>query len=108
MDGRGTPFRSKKFLNYSYNDLGFAGGLVDHVAGIKQLSGQWSYIDTTRVGVFGHSAGGYASTRAILEFPDFYDVAVSSAGNHDSRGNISVWMDNYMCKKDSMRYFDQS
>jgi len=108
MDGRGTPFRSKKFLNYSYNDLGFAGGLVDHVAGIKQLSEQWSYIDTTRVGVFGHSGGGYASTRAILEFPDFYDIAVSSAGNQDSRGYISIWMDNYMCKKDSMLYFDQS
>lgn len=108
IDGRGTPFRSKKFLNYSYNDLGFAGGLIDHVAGIKQLSKERSFLDTTRVGIFGHSGGGYASTRAILEFPDFYDVAVSSAGNHDNRGYISLWMDNYMCQKDSMSYLDQS
>ncbi|MDA3952131.1 MAG: DPP IV N-terminal domain-containing protein [Bacteroidales bacterium] len=108
MDGRGTPFRSKKFLNHSYNDLGFAGGLIDHVSGIKQLSRQLSYIDSSRVGVFGHSGGGYASTRAILEFPDFYDVAVSSAGNHDSRGYLSIWMDYYMCKKDTIAYEDQS
>jgi dipeptidyl-peptidase 4 len=108
IDGRGTPFRSKKFLNYSYNNLGVAGGLIDHVSGIKQISERLSYIDTTRVGIFGHSGGGYASTRAILEFPDFYDVAVSSAGTHDSRGYLSIWMDNYMCKKDSMGYIDQS
>jgi dipeptidyl aminopeptidase/acylaminoacyl peptidase len=108
IDGRGTPFRSKKFLNYSYNNLGFAGGLIDHIAGIKQLSEKYKYIDTTRVGIFGHSGGGYASARAILEFPDFYDVAVSSAGNHDSRGYISVWMDNYMCKKTGDNYQNQA
>ncbi|MFT2089843.1 DPP IV N-terminal domain-containing protein [Paraglaciecola sp. 2405UD69-4] len=99
MDGRGTPLRSKAFLLHAYNNLGFAGGLVDHVSGIKQLAASRSYLDIDRVGIFGHSAGGYASARAILKFPDFYDVAVSSAGNHDSEGNISIWMDTYMCSE---------
>ncbi|MBO6794408.1 MAG: DPP IV N-terminal domain-containing protein [Balneolaceae bacterium] len=108
IDGRGTPFRSKEFLNHSYNDLGSAGGLDDHVSGIIQLSDKYSYIDTSRVGAFGHSGGGYASTRAILEFTEFYDVAVSSAGNHDSRGYTSIWMDSYMGKADSIAWKDQS
>ena len=108
LDGRGTPFRSKGFHNYSYNDIGFAGGLVDHIAGIKQLYDRYDYIDRNKVGIFGHSAGGYASTRALLEFPEFYDVAVSSAGNHDSRANTSIWLDLYMCMQSTEAYEDQS
>lgn len=108
MDGRGTPFRSKEFLNFSYNNLGVAGGMEDHVIGIKQLAERLPYIDTTRVGIYGHSAGGYASMRSILSYPDFYDVAVSSAGNHDQRGYISIWMDNYMCKNVDDNFEEQS
>ncbi len=108
MDGRGTPFRSKEFLNYSYNNIKVAGGLVDHVTGIKQLADKFKYIDISRVGVFGHSGGGYASARAILEFPDFFKVGVSSSGSHDHRGNISIPMDINMPKKDEQKYEAQS
>jgi dipeptidyl aminopeptidase/acylaminoacyl peptidase len=48
-------------------------------------------MDVSRVGIFGHSGGGFASTRAILEYPDFYDVAVSGAGNHDNRNYADDW-----------------
>ena len=48
-------------------------------------------MDIERVGIWGHSGGGFASTRAILEYPDFYDVAVSSGGNHDNRNYAADW-----------------
>ena len=48
-------------------------------------------MDIERVGIWGHSGGGFASTRAVFEYPDFYDVAVSSGGNHDNRNYAADW-----------------
>jgi len=95
FDGRGTPLRSKAFHDVSYGKLGEAGNLEDHIAGLEQLAKRYPYMDLDRVGIYGHSAGGFASTRAILAYPDFFKVAVSSAGNHDQRGNVLVWGPTY-------------
>jgi dipeptidyl-peptidase-4 len=95
IDGMGTPYRSKRFHDVSYGNLEDAGGLVDHIVGLKQLATRFPYMDLDRVGIYGHSAGGYASVRAILLYPDFYKVAVSSAGDHDLRGNIAEWGEKY-------------
>lgn len=79
IDGRGTPGRSKAFNNQSYE--AFADPeLADHVAGIRQLAERYGSLDLDRVGIYGHSFGGYTSARGILTYPDFYKVAVSSAG----------------------------
>ncbi len=92
VDGMGTPFRSRRFHQRAFGqDFGEAGGLEDHVTAIKQLARRHSYMDAEKVGIYGHSGGGYASTRALLKFPDFFDVAVSSAGNHDQRGYQARW-----------------
>jgi len=92
IDGLGTPHRSRSFLEAACGrDFGEAGGLEDHVTGIRQLADNRPYMDLNRVGIYGHSGGGYASTRAMLKFPDFYKVAVSSAGNHDQRGYQALW-----------------
>ncbi len=91
IDGRGTPGRSKIFHDVSYGDLGQAGNLEDHMAGFKQLAERYPYMDLNRVGIYGHSGGGYASTRAMLSYPDFYKVAVSSSGNHVLRGYSLAW-----------------
>jgi dipeptidyl aminopeptidase/acylaminoacyl peptidase len=48
-------------------------------------------MDIERVGIWGHSGGGFASTRAVFEYPNFYDVAVSSGGNHDNRNYAADW-----------------
>ena len=84
IDGMGTPGRSKAFQDVSYGK-GFAeaGGLEDHITALKQLAARRPYMDLDRVGIYGHSGGGYSSTRALLDHPDFYKVAVSSAGSHD-------------------------
>ena len=95
IDGMGTPFRSRAFHDVSYGNLGEAGGLQDHVSGFRQLAIERPYMDLSRVGIYGHSGGGYASTRAILAYPDFYKVAVSSAGNHDQRGYLATWGERY-------------
>ena len=91
VDGRGTPFRSKAFHNFSYGNLESAGGLDDHVHALRQLAAERPYLDLERVGITSHSGGGFASAHAILAYPDFYKVAVSSAGNHDQRAYISLW-----------------
>jgi dipeptidyl aminopeptidase/acylaminoacyl peptidase len=85
-----TPGRSKSFHDTCYGDMG-DNGLPDQMTTIKQLADRYSWMDTSRVGIWGHSGGGFASTRAILEYPDFYKVAVSGAGNHDNRNYEDDW-----------------
>ena len=94
IDGLGSSGRSKQFHNYSYKNLG--GNLEDHVSAIKQLGKRYSWIDTTRVGIFGHSAGGYDAGHAVLAYPDFYKVAVASSADHDHRMEKAWWPEMYM------------
>lgn len=94
VDGLGSAGRSKAFHNYSYKNLG--GNLEDHVGAIKQLGRKYSWIDTTRVGIFGHSAGGYDAGHAVLAYPDFYKVAVASSADHDHRMEKAWWPEMYM------------
>lgn len=70
--------------------------LTDHILAIKELGKRNSWIDTTRVGIFGHSAGGYDAGHAMLEFPDFYKVAVASSADHDFRMEKDWWPEMYM------------
>lgn len=95
VDGLGSALRSKEFHNFSYANLGDIGS-DDHIAAIKQLAMERSYMDTTRVGIYGHSAGGYDAARALLIRPKFYKVGVSSAGNHDFRMSKAWWDEQYM------------
>lgn len=107
IDGLGMPGRSKAFHDRSYRNLG-DGGIVDHIAAIRQLADRYPYLDLERVGVYGHSAGGYASAHAILAFPEFYKVAVSSAGNHDHRLDKASWVERYMGLPVGCHYHEQA
>lgn len=108
VDGLGTAYRSKAFHDFSYGNLEDAGGLEDHMTALRQLAERYSYMDLNRVGIFGHSAGGYASTRAILAYPDFYKVAVSSAGDHDVLGYLPYHGEKYQGLLDEGRYAHQA
>ena len=90
VDAMGTPGRSKSFHDAYYGNMG-DNGLPDQITTIKQLAHERPWMDLQRIGVWGHSGGGYASTGAILRYPDFYKVAVSSAGNHDNRNYEDDW-----------------
>jgi len=90
IDAMGTPGRSKAFHTAYYGNMG-DNGLPDQIAALKELASRFSWMDISRVGVWGHSGGGFASTDAILRYPDFYKVAVSGAGNHDNRCYEDDW-----------------
>jgi dipeptidyl aminopeptidase/acylaminoacyl peptidase len=90
VDAMGTPGRSKAFHDFYYGNMG-DNGVPDNMAAIKQLAKTYKGMDLDRVGIWGHSGGGFASTRAILAYPDFYKVAVSSSGNHENRNYEADW-----------------
>lgn len=85
VDGRGTPGRSKAFHDATHRNLGEF-GIGDQVAAIRNLAKQHPFIDLDRVGIYGHSYGGYGSLRAMLLYPEFFKVGVSSAGSWNYQG----------------------
>jgi dipeptidyl-peptidase 4 len=105
-DGRGTTGRSRAFHEYSYRNLG--GAFADHVAMIKQMGAKYPYMDLSRVGIYGTSAGGYGSAHAILQFPDFYKVCVSTSGDHDPRLDKAWWNELYQGYPEEKDYVEQA
>ena len=79
----GSPMRGKYYHTYGFGNLRDY-PLADDKYAIEQLADRYPYIDATRVGIFGHSGGGFMATAAICTYPDFYKAAVSAAGNHDN------------------------
>ncbi len=93
VDGLGTYGRSKAFHDHSYKNMGK--NLEDHVLAIKHLGEKHKWVDASRAGIFGHSAGGYDTGRAMLAFPDVYKVGVSSSADHDFRMEKAWWPEMY-------------
>ena len=94
VDGRGTPERGKEFQDVVYGNFG-RHEIPDHVATLRQLAEERSYMDLSRVGIFGGSWGGYFTLRALLLAPDVYHVGIASAPAvelSDRRRNIERQM----------------
>lgn len=106
VDGLGTFGRGKAFNDVSYKNLG--DGTTDHVLAIKELAASHKFMDVDKVGIFGHSAGGYDAGRAMLLHPDFYKVGVASAGDHDHRMEKAWWPEMYMGYPVGDFYHEQS
>lgn len=86
----GSPQRDKWYHTYGYDNLrDYA--LADDKYGIEQLADRYPFIDISKVGIFGHSGGGFMSTAALCTYPDFYTAAVSSSGNHDNNIYNQWW-----------------
>ncbi|MFT5761436.1 MAG: dipeptidyl-peptidase-4 [Polaribacter sp.] len=90
----GHPDRSKWYHNYGYGNLRDY-GLADKKYVAEQLANKHEYIDISKVGIYGHSGGGFMSTAAMLVYPDFFKAAVSSAGNHDNSVYNSWWSETH-------------
>lgn len=90
----GHPARSKWYHTYGYKNLRDY-GLADKKYVAEQLADRHDFIDISKVGIFGHSGGGFMSTAAMLVYPDFFKVAVSSAGNHDNTVYNSWWSETH-------------
>jgi dipeptidyl-peptidase 4 len=106
VDGMGTAQRSKSFRDVSYMNMGYS--LDCHVEAIRQLAARYNWMDTTKIGIFGHSAGGYDAGRAMLHYPDFYKVGVASAADHDHRMEKVWWPEMYMGYPVGDFYHEQS
>lgn len=106
VDGLGTHGRGKAFNDVSYNNLG--DGTTDHVLAIKELAAKNKFMNVEKVGIFGHSAGGYDAGRAMLLHADFYKVGVASAGDHDHRMEKAWWPEMYMGYPIGDFYHEQS
>lgn len=90
----GHPSRSKWYHNYGYGNLRDY-GLADKKAAIEQLADRHPFINIDKVGIFGHSGGGFMSTAALLVYPDFFKVAVSSSGNHENNIYNRWWSEKH-------------
>ena len=90
----GHPSRSKWYHNYGYGNMRDY-PLADHKYAIEQLANRYSFIDINRVGIHGHSGGGFMSTAAMCQYPDFFKVAVSCAGNHDNNIYNRWWSETH-------------
>ena len=90
VDAMGNAERSKAFHTAYYGDLA-DNGLPDQKAAMRELARRYDWIDLDRVGIFGHSGGGFATAAALLHHPDFFHVGVAGAGNHDNRGYTYYW-----------------
>lgn len=89
----GHQVRSKWYHNYGYGNFrDYA--LADKKYVAEQLANKYSFIDIDKVGISGHSGGGFLSTAAMLVYPDFFKVAVSSAGNHDNT-IFNAWVEKH-------------
>ena len=95
IEGTGNPDRSKSFHDKYWPDMS-TNTLPDQVAGIRQLAQRYSYIDTTKVGIWGHSGGGFATAAAMFRYPDFFKVGISESGNHDNRNYEDDWGERYI------------
>lgn len=90
----GHPSRSKWYHNFGYGNMRDY-PLADHKYAIEQLANRHSFIDINRVGIHGHSGGGFMSTAAMCQYPDFFKVAVSCAGNHDNNIYNRWWSETH-------------
>src|ERR1700733_7149459 len=94
IDGMGTPWRSKKFHEFYFGDLG-DNTIPDQVAGMKELAAKYPWIDIDKVGMYGHSGGGNATAAAMFHYPDFFKVGIAESGNHDQRDYEDDWAEKW-------------
>ena len=95
IEGTSNPLRSKSYHDMNYGNMA-ENTLPDQVSGVRQLAQQYSFIDTNKVGIWGHSGGGFATACAMFKYPDFFKVGISESGNHDNRNYEDDWGERYI------------
>ena len=107
IDGMGTANRSRAFHAVADKNLGDS-GFTDRILWMKAAAERYPYIDTSRVGLYGMSAGGYNAAHALIAHPEFYKVAVAMSGNHDHRTDKVWWNELWMGYPVGEHYAEQS
>ncbi|MBT8219081.1 MAG: S9 family peptidase [Bacteroidia bacterium] len=109
IDGTCNPDRSKAFHDACYGNMA-VNTLPDQVSAMEQLAKRYPYIDLDKVGIWGHSGGGFATASAMFNYPDFFDVGISESGNHDNRNYEDDWGERYiglMTETDGVNNYEQ-
>jgi dipeptidyl aminopeptidase/acylaminoacyl peptidase len=94
IEGTSNPLRSKSFHDMNYGNMA-ENTLPDQISAIRELAQRYPFIDTSRVGIWGHSGGGFATAAAMFRYPDFFKVGISESGNHDNRNYEDDWGERY-------------
>ena len=95
IDGMGTDNRSKSFQDVSWRNLK-DGGFPDRILWIKAAAAKYKYMDLSKMGIYGYSAGGQNTLSALLFYPEFYKVGVALCGCHDNRMDKIWWNEQFM------------
>jgi len=95
LEGSCNPNRSKSFHDACYGDMD-ENTLSDQVSGLKQLDEKYKFLDLEKVGIWGHSGGGFATAAAMFKYPDFFKVGIAESGNHDNRNYEDDWGERYI------------
>lgn len=95
IDGTCNPDRSKSFHDACYGNMA-DNTLEDQISGMRQLAQKYPFMDLERVGIWGHSGGGFATAAAMFRYPDFFKVGISESGNHDNRNYEDDWGERYI------------
>jgi dipeptidyl aminopeptidase/acylaminoacyl peptidase len=107
IDGMGTNWRRKSFHDVCWKNIGDS-GFPDRILWIKAAAKKYPFMDISRMGIYGGSAGGQSSTRAMLAHGEFYKVAVSDCGCHDNRMDKIWWNEAWMGWPIGPHYAEQS
>ncbi|MXV14764.1 S9 family peptidase [Hufsiella ginkgonis] len=95
IEGTCNPLRSKSFHDACYGNM-CDNTLPDQVTGMQQLAQKYPYMDLNRVGIWGHSGGGFATAAAMFRYPEFFKVGIAESGNHDNRNYEDDWGERYI------------
>lgn len=106
IEGTSNPFRSKSFHDMAYGNMA-ENTLPDQIAAIRQLAKTYP-IDTNKVGIWGHSGGGFATAAAMFRYPDFFKVGIAESGNHDNRNYEDDWGERYNGLAENVDYGKQA
>jgi len=106
LEGTSNPYRSKSYHDMSYGNMSI-NTLPDQIAAIKQLAATYP-IDVDKVGIWGHSGGGFATAAAMFRYPDFFKVGISESGNHDNRNYEDDWGERYNGLVENSDYASQA
>lgn len=95
LEGSCNPGRSKSFHDACYGNMA-ENTIPDQIAGLEYLSKKYGFLDLDKVGVWGHSGGGFATASAMFKYPDFFKVGIAESGNHDNRNYEDEWGERYI------------
>jgi dipeptidyl aminopeptidase/acylaminoacyl peptidase len=106
IEGTSNPGRSKSYHDMSYGNMS-VNTLPDQITAIQQLAKEHP-IDLDKVGIWGHSGGGFATATALFKYPDFFKVGISESGNHDNRNYEDDWGERYNGLAENVDYASQA